>query len=282
VSLLITGENGTGKSLLANLIHRRSARRDRPFIEVNMGSVSEHLFESELFGHVRGAFTDAREGRLGRFELADTGTLFLDEIGNTPMTQQPKLLRVLEQGAFEKVGSSRTQSADVRLISASNADLDAAVEAGRFRTDLLYRINTLQLELPPLRDRQEDIKPLAEHFFTLAVRRYASGSSGVSGSAMSRLRRYRWPGNVRELQHVIERAVLLSGDGLIESTHLGLPPDDTDGEGHGEAADRTLADIEKAAIVDRLERFDGNGLEAARSLGLSRSAFYRRREKYGV
>ncbi len=284
VSMLLTGENGTGKSLLARHIHRRSKRHDQSFISINMGSISEGLFESEMFGHIRGAFTDAKENRIGRFELADGGTLFLDEIANTLLAQQAKLLRVLEEKQFEKVGSSRTQSVDVRLICASNMDLNQAVATGRLRTDLLYRINTLEIELPALRDRSEDIIPLAELFFGQMRARYQSDSPGLSTAAKKLLTTYRWPGNVRELQHVIERAMLLCGDQAADIPHLVLPAgiEEVSRSGTGGSGLCSLQDIENETIRQRLAYFEGNALEAAKSLGLSRSAFYRRLEKYGI
>ena len=284
VSILLTGENGTGKSLLARTIHQRSNRRRQALISINMGSITDTLFESEMFGHVKGAFTDARENRIGRFELANHGTLFLDEIANTPQNQQAKLLRVLEESTFEKVGSSKTQHADVRLICATNADLKLAVKEGRFRTDLFYRINTLEIDIPPLRERQADIVPLAEHFLRSLALKYQVANSRLSIAAGKLLQSYSWPGNVRELHHVIERAVLLSGQGLIDVAGLvpgresiASEPDDVDDLGL-----KSMEEVERATIGERLARFNGNARLAAESLGLSRSAFYRRLEKYGL
>ena len=209
-NVLITGENGTGKGLVAQAIHALSPRAGRPMVTVNAGGVSETVFESELFGHVRGAFTDARADRVGRFELADGGTLFLDEIANVPPSQQAKLLRVIAAGEFERLGSSRTRRVDVRILSATNADIDAEVAAGRFRQDLLFRLNTIEIVLPPLRDRRDDIPSLATHFLEQHARRYRKNLSGFDSAAMDALLRHPWPGNVRELEHAIERAVLMA------------------------------------------------------------------------
>jgi DNA-binding NtrC family response regulator len=284
VSILLSGENGTGKSLLARHAHQSSNRHKEAFISINMGSISENLFESEMFGHVKGAFTDARETRMGRFELAHRGTLFLDEIGNTPVAQQAKLLRVLEDNSFEKVGSSRTQYSDVRLISATNMDLKQAVSSGQFRTDLFYRINTLEIEIPPLRDRPDDVVPLAEHFLGLLSAKYHKENPGLSIAGGNLLKNYSWPGNVRELHHVMERAVLLSGTGPVDIASLIQGRDAARQEiadgGFNTAS--SLESIEKEAIRQRLIRFDGNVRLAAESLGLSRSAFYRRIEKHGL
>ena len=209
-NVLITGENGTGKGLVAQAIHALSPRAARPMVTVNAGGVSETVFESELFGHVRGAFTDARADRVGRFELADGGTLFLDEIANVPPSQQAKLLRVIAAGEFERLGSSRTRRVDVRILSATNADIDAEVAAGRFRQDLLFRLNTIEIVLPPLRDRRDDIPSLATHFLEQHARRYRKNLTGFDSAAMDALLRHPWPGNVRELEHAIERAVLMA------------------------------------------------------------------------
>lgn len=221
VSILLTGENGTGKSFLVNRIHQLSERFDKPLIKVNMGAITETLFESEMFGHIKGAFTDARESRIGRFELADGGTLFLDEIANTPHSQQAKLLRVLEDYHFEKVGSSQTQVADCRLICATNCDLDTAVAQGSFRKDLYYRINTVVIEIPPLRRRLEDILPFAEFLLESLKRKYNKPNLYFSSEAKQTLCAYSWPGNVRELTHVVERAAILARD-EIDSPNLGL------------------------------------------------------------
>jgi DNA-binding NtrC family response regulator len=277
-NVLITGENGTGKGLVAQALHAVSLRAGKPFISVNMGGLPEGVFESELFGHVRGAFTDAKVDRAGRFELADGGTLFLDEIGNIPMSQQGKILRTIETGEFERVGSSRTFHANVRLISATNADLNAEVAAGRFRQDLLFRLNTIQLHLPPLRERREDVDLLAQHFLKQHVTRYRKAITGFDESALQALRAYSWPGNVRELDHSVERSVLMAPGKVIRATDLGLNA--------SAAAPRleemSIEEVEAFLIKKTLARCDGNARKAAEQLGLSRSAFYRRLEKYGL
>lgn len=277
-NVLITGENGTGKGLVAQALHAVSPRGDRPFISVNMGGLPEGVFESELFGHVRGAFTDAKGDRAGRFELAEGGTLFMDEIGNIPSGQQAKILRALERGEFERVGSSRTIRANVRLVSATNCDLAAEVAAGRFRQDLLFRLNTIQIHLPALRERRDDIELLAQHFLKQHVERYRKAVSGFDEDALRAMRAYAWPGNVRELNHAVERAVLMAPGKVIRSADLALnaaasaPPLD----------DMSLEEVEAHLIKKTLSRCDGNARRAAEMLGLSRSAFYRRLEKYGL
>jgi DNA-binding NtrC family response regulator len=277
--VLITGENGTGKSLLARLLHGWSNRSGRSLIEVNIGALPEGIFESEMFGHVRGAFTDARQERTGRFELADGGTLFLDEVGNLAATQQAKLLRVLESGQFEPVGSSRTRKVDVRLVCATNADLNRLVTEGRFRQDLLFRINTVELHVPPLRQRTADIVPLATAALGDAARRYQRDIRDFDPAAARALIQYAWPGNVRELRNVIERAVLLAPGQSIQAADLRL--------GAGDAApptleDMSLEDAERALIRAALRRHAGSANAAAQALGLSRSAMYRRMEKLGI
>src|SRR5436190_5540541 len=223
-NVLITGENGTGKGAVAQALHAASARAARPLVTVNAGGLSETLFESELFGHERGAFTDAKVERVGRFELADGGTLFLDEIANVPLSLQPKLLRVLETGEFERVGSSRTRRSDVRVVSATNADLHQEVASGRFRQDLLFRINTIEVRVPPLRERREDIPALAEHFLRFYAQRYRKGLAVFEPAALEAMRAYAWPGNVRELDHVVQRAVLMSRGDEVKAVDLGLQP----------------------------------------------------------
>ncbi|WP_184299626.1 sigma-54-dependent transcriptional regulator [Roseateles oligotrophus] len=278
VNLLITGENGTGKSQLAQAIHRQNHKAGGPFISLNMGAIPDTLFESELFGVERGAFTDARQTRLGRFELADGGTLFLDEVGNIPLAQQAKLLRVLESGAFERLGSATPRRAQVRLISATNADLDQLVSQGLFRRDLLYRLNSVQLHLPPLRERGADILLLAQHFLAGHARRYQRPALALAESARQALLNHAWPGNVRELSHCLERACLLSPGDAIEAADLGLQP-----QAHAPARELeqlTLDEAEKLLIRKALQRSQGNALAAAQTLGLSRSAFYRRLEKH--
>lgn len=281
VNLLITGENGTGKSQLAQAIHGRSARAAGPFIGVNMGAIPDTLFESELFGHEKGAFTDARQTRIGRFELADGGSLFLDEIGNIPPNQQAKLLQVLENGRFERLGSAKSRHADVRLIAASNADLPLMVEQGLFRRDLLYRINSVQLHLPPLRERGEDIQALADFYLQGYARRYQRPLRPLSSAARAALARHRWPGNVRELAHCMERVSLLASGDEIDAADLGLAPQAAGAPMAAFDADSlTLDQAEKLLIETALRRSNGNANLAAQALGLSRSAFYRRLEKH--
>ena len=278
-NVLITGENGTGKGVVARAMHAVSSRANKPLVVVNMGGLSEGVFESELFGHVKGAFTDARIDRVGRFELADGGTLFLDEIANIRPNQQAKLLRVLETGEFERVGSSKTRRANVRLLSATNADVRAEVAAGRFRQDLLFRLNTVEIHLPPLRERREDISPLAEHFLRQHAQRYRKMAAGLEPAAIQILQEHAWPGNVRELDHAVERAVLMAQGNTVKAGDLGLR---TSGEGSPRLEEMGLEDVERFLIRKTLARFDGNAMKAAESLGLSRSAFYRRLEKYGL
>jgi DNA-binding NtrC family response regulator len=278
-NILITGENGTGKSLVARTIHALSPRASHAMITVNMGGLSETLFESELFGHVKGAFTDAKTDRAGRFELADESTLFMDEIANIPLAQQAKLLRVIETGDFERVGASKTLHANVRIISATNANLENEVAAGRFRQDLLFRLNTIQIILPPLRDRRDDIMPLANSFLGQHAERYRKQIAGFDEMARERLLQHRFPGNVRELDHVVERAVLMTRDRQIRASDLGLT------NGGGESRDleeMSLEEVEAFLIKKALARNDGNARKAAEALGLSRSAFYRRLQQYGL
>jgi DNA-binding NtrC family response regulator len=275
-NVLITGENGTGKGLLAQAIHGVSMRASRPIVTINAGGVSEGVFESELFGHVKGAFTDAKQDRVGRFELADGSTLFLDEIANVPLSQQQKLLRVLETGEFERLGSSKTRKADVRLISATNADLNAEVAAGRFRQDLLFRLNTIEIKLPALRDRREDIPLLAKHFLKMHAQRYRKALTGFDPAALQTLVDHPWPGNVRELDHAVERAVLMAQGNTIRVADLGLR---TTTEGGGRLEDMSLEEVEAFLIKKAMARY-GNVSHAAKALGLSRSALYRRLERY--
>jgi DNA-binding NtrC family response regulator len=278
-NVLITGENGTGKNLIARAIHALSPRASRTMITVNMGGLSETLFESELFGHVKGAFTDAKTDRAGRFELADESTLFMDEIANIPLAQQAKLLRVIETGDFERVGSSKTLHANVRIISATNADLENEVAAGRFRQDLLFRLNTIQIALPPLRERREDIMPLANSFLRQHGERYRKQISGFDEAAREHLLQHRFPGNVRELDHIVERAVLMTQDRQIRAADLGL----TSGAAESRnVEDMSLEEVEAFLIKKALARNDGNARKAAEALGLSRSAFYRRLQEYGL
>ncbi|MFO1450761.1 MAG: sigma-54 dependent transcriptional regulator [Opitutaceae bacterium] len=277
-NVLITGENGTGKGVIAQALHAVSVRAGKPFISVNMGGLPEGIFESELFGHVRGAFTDAKSDRAGRFELADSGTLFMDEIGNIPMSQQAKILRTLETGDFERVGSSKTYRANVRLISATNADLQAEVAGGRFRQDLLFRLNTIHIHLPPLRERREDIELLAQHFLKQHVGRYRKTITGFDETATEAMRNYNWPGNVRELDHSVERGVLMASGKVVRGADLGLNA----GQAAPRLEDMSLEEVESFLIRKTLARCDGNARRAAEELGLSRSAFYRRLEKFGL
>ena len=236
------------------------------------------MFESELFGHVKGAFTDAKADRAGRFELADSGTLFLDEIGNIPLTQQAKLLRTLERGEFERVGSSKTHRVNVRLVSATNSDLPGEVASGKFRQDLLFRLNTIHIHLPPLRERREDIPLLAQHFLKQHVGRYRKAVTGFDEDALNLLNRYPWPGNVRELDHAVERGVLMATSKAIRAVDLGLNA----AQSSQSLDDMSLEEVEGYLIKRTLARCNGNAREAAEELGLSRSAFYRRLEKYGL
>jgi DNA-binding NtrC family response regulator len=278
-NVLLTGENGTGKGVVAQALHAVSIRAGKPFISVNMGGLPEGVFESELFCHVRGAFTDAKSDRAGRFELADGGTLFMDEIGNIPMSQQAKLLRTIETGEFERVGSSRVCHASVRLISATNSDLPAEVAAGKFRQDLLFRLNTIHLHLPPLRERREDIELLALHFLKQHVERYRKAITGFDDAAITAMRDYAWPGNVRELDHSVERAVLMAQGKIVHAPDLGL---NLAREAAPRLEEMSIEEVEAFLIKKTLARCDGNARRAAEELGLSRSAFYRRLEKYGL
>ena len=278
-NVLITGENGTGKGVVAQALHAVSLRAGKPFISVNMGGLPEGVFESELFGHVRGAFTDAKSDRAGRFELADGGTLFMDEIGNIPMSQQAKLLRTIETGEFERVGSSRTYHASVRLVSATNSDLATEVTAGRFRQDLLFRLNTIHLHLPPLRERREDIELLAHHFLKMHVERYRKQITGFDETAIQAMRDYGWPGNVRELDHAVERGVLMAQGKVLRAGDLAL---NVARDAMPRLDEMSIEEVESFLIKKTLARCDGNARRAAEDLGLSRSAFYRRLEKYGL
>jgi DNA-binding NtrC family response regulator len=278
-NVLITGENGSGKGTVSQALHAVSTRATRPLVTVNVGGLSEGVFESELFGHVKGAFTDAKTDRVGRFELADNGTLFLDEIANIPLNLQAKLLRVLETGEFERVGSSKTRRVNVRIISATNADLSPEVAAGRFRQDLLFRLNTIEIEVPPLRERREDVAVLAQHFLRQHSQRYRKKVTGFDAPAMRALVEHAWPGNVRELDHAVERSVLMSQGDTIRAGDLGLKAS-TDGPARLE--DMSLEDVEAFLIKKALARFEGNVSRAAEALGLSRSALYRRLQRYGL
>ncbi|MFP2898332.1 sigma-54-dependent transcriptional regulator [Corallococcus sp. 4LFB] len=280
--VLVTGEHGTGKEVVARLLHAASPRADRPFVAVNSGGLSEGVFESELFGHVKGAFTDAKADRIGCFELADGGTLFLDEIGNMPLAQQAKLLRVLQTGELHPVGSSRTRRVDVRVVSATNVDLGKAVVEGRFREDLLYRLNTVEVQLPPLRERREDIPLLAAHFLAAQGQRYGRPHIHLAPGALEALLAYPWPGNVRELEHAVERALLMAVGDRVEAEDLLLKRVGPASGGTTRLEEMTLEEVERYLIERALGRHDGNVSEAAKALGLSRSALYRRLQYYGI
>ncbi len=271
-NVLITGEHGTGKELVAEWLHASSPRAPRPFIAVNMGGIPDGLFESEMFGHVKGAFTDARVDRMGRFELADGGALFLDEVANIPLPQQAKLLRVLQSGIVERVGSSKGRKVDVRVLSATNADLAAEVAGGRFREDLVFRLNTIEIHLPPLRERREDIPLLARHFLRRHAARYRKTCEGFDAEALQLLLAHPWPGNVRELDHAVERAVLLAAGPAVTAADLALRA----GTGGPRLEELPLEEVERVLIRKALDRAGGNVSQAAKALGLSRSALYRR------
>ena len=278
-NVLVTGESGVGKGVVALQLHEASPRASRPFITVNTGGLPESLFESELFGHVKGAFTDARAGRVGRFELAGGGTLFLDEIANITLNQQARLLRVIETGEFERVGSSRARSANARIVSATNADLRQEAAHGRFREDLLFRLNTVEIHVPPLRDRREDIPLLAARFLAAHARRYRKDVSGFDPAALRSLLAHPWPGNVRELDHAVERAVLMSESEVISPAHLALNPPSAPSS---RLDDMNLEEVERLLIQKALDRHGGNVSGAAKALGLSRGALYRRIERFGL
>ncbi len=277
-NVLVTGENGTGKGTVAAALHAVSGRSAKPLLTVNAGGLSEGVFESELFGHVKGAFTDAKSDRVGRFEMADGGALFLDEIANVPLNLQPKLLRVLETGDFERVGSSRTRRADVRVLSATNADVRQEVANGRFRQDLLFRLNTIEIHVPPLRERREDIPLLAAHFLRLHAQRYRKPVARLHADAVKALAAHGWPGNVRELDHSVERAVLMARGDEIREADLGLKP--SGNEGPRQLDDMSLEDVEAFLIKKALQRYGGSVSRAAEALGLSRSSLYRRLQRY--
>ena len=278
-NVLILGEHGTGKEVVARWLHAASGRAERPLVAVNLGGIPDGLFESELFGHVKGAFTDAKGDRVGRFELAGGGTLFLDEIANLPLPQQAKLLRVLETGEFERVGSSKTQRVNARIISATNADIAAEAAAGRFRQDLLFRLNTVEIRLPPLRERPQDIPLLASHFGRRHAARYRKRITGFAADAMQALRAHPWPGNVRELDHAVERAVLLAEGDEIRARDLALG---ARSDGAAALEQMSLEEVERVLVQKALTRAGGNVSEAAKALGLSRSALYRRLKHHGL
>lgn len=277
-NVLITGEHGTGKEVVAKTLHALSSRASKPMVTVNAGGLSEGIFESELFGHVKGAFTDARTDRVGRFELADGSTLFLDEIANVPLNLQAKLLRVLETGEMERVGSSKTRRVEVRVLAATNADVNNEVNAGRFRQDLLFRLNTIEIHLPPLRERREDITLLANHFVHSYAQHYRKNVVGFDPSAAQVLLEHPWPGNIRELDHSVERGVLLAQGPQIRAADLGLRPASSSGPLRLE--EMSLEEVERYLVQKTLSRYDGNVSQAAKALGLSRSGLYRRLQKH--
>lgn len=280
-SVLIVGENGTGKNQLAAMLHQQSSRRDQAFVTMDMGAITESLFESELFGHVRGAFTDAKDTKIGRLELAEGGTLFLDEIANISAPQQSRLLRVLETGEYETVGSSQTRQADIRFISATNADINQMIEDREFRRDLFYRLNTVVLDVPPLRDRKEDIAPLVQHYLNQLSARYRKTAIQLSDEAMQLMLRYEWPGNVRELAHAIERALLVCQTDKIQPPHLGLEQSDAAPASQIHAL-LSIEEAEKQLIERTLAHHQFNVSQSATSLGISRSSLYRKMEAYGL
>ncbi len=280
-NVLILGENGTGKELVARALHRSSKRSDEVFIGLDMGAIPEGLFESELFGHEKGAFTDAKTARAGRFEVASGGTLFLDEVGNIPVPLQSKLLRVLEERKLFRVGSSKAVEIDIRLICATNMNLSGMVSGNEFRQDLLYRINTVEITLPPLRNRREDIPLLVEHFVKIYSRKYKKDIEVVSPGAMSKLVGYSWPGNVRELQHAMERAVILSESCVLEPIDFLLSLKDETPD-RAIFPDLNLERVEKMVLRRALSKHRGNITRAAEELGLTRTSLYRRMEKYGL
>ena len=277
-TVFITGESGTGKELCAQAVHDMSNRAQGPFVPLNCGAIPSELLESEVFGHVKGSFTGAISDKPGAAAAADGGTLFLDEIGHLPLAQQLKILRTLETGEFERVGSSRTHRANVRLIAATNANLEAEIAAGRFRQDLFFRLNTIRLHLPALRERTEDIEPLARHFLERHAAHHGKSLTGFDEHALQSLHAHRWPGNVRELDHAIERAVLMADSKVVQASHLGLSTTTS----APSLEDMNLCDVEACLIRKTLARCNGNARQAAAELGLSRSAFYRRIEKYGL
>lgn len=283
VSILLTGDNGTGKSELARMIHHASSRNNEAFVSVNMGAISENLFESEMFGHKKGAFTDAKQTRVGRFDLAQHGTLFLDEIANIPLSQQAKMLRVLESGEYEPLGSSTTQTTNTRVISATNANFDELINGGQFREDLYYRLNTIELHIPPLKERKEDIVSLAEFFVQKCASRYKLVAKPFSDEAKQAMQNYHWPGNVREMSHLVERAMLLSEDTVLSTADLHLKKQHT--KAHSNSGDlpfMTLQQAEISLIKQALNKTEQHIPKAAELLGLTKASMYRRLEKHGI
>lgn len=281
-NILILGENGTGKDLMAKAIHERSLRADKPFVKVDVGALTDTLFESELFGHKKGAFTDAREDRAGRFEEAHGGTLFLDEIGNISLQQQAKLLTVLQNRQVTRLGTNKPVDVDIRLICATNVPLFELANENRFRKDLIYRINTVEINVPPLRKRNDDIILLAKHFAKMYANKYLKPSMDFDASALQKLKQYNFPGNVRELQYTIERAVIMTDDHLLKSDDLIFSILETSAENEVEADNVPLSTLEKNAILRVIEKNNGNITRAAKELGLTRTALYRRLSKYDI
>lgn len=285
MSILLTGDNGTGKSMLAAYVHKMSQRAKHSFVGVNMGAISASLFESEMFGHKKGAFTDAKENRIGRFEMADGGTLFLDELANIPLTQQAKLLRVLEEQKFEAVGSNKSLHADVRIISATNSDILAEIAQNNFRQDLYFRLNTIELRVPSLSERVEDIAELAAYFLNSFSRKYHKECPELSKAALIKLQQYHWPGNIRELSHMMERMLFTCNGAVIEADNLVLSTPLSSNDTREDSLDDahlSLEQIEKKTIIKRLKLHHNNATETAKSLGLSRSGYYRRLSKYAL
>ncbi len=281
-NILILGENGTGKDIIAKAIHQRSLRSDRSFVKVDVGALTETLFESELFGHRKGAFTDAREDRAGRFEAANNGTLFLDEIGNLPLHLQAKLLSVLQNRQVSRLGSNEPIAIDIRLICATNVPLKELANESRFRKDLIYRINTVEIVVPPLRKRGNDIALLAAHFVRMYSTKYAKAAAALDPRAIEKLRQHHFPGNVRELQYIIERAVIMADDTVLKAEDLIFSPIETATGGEDEIDDNTLSVVEKTTILKVIEKHSGNITKAAKELGLTRTALYRRLSKYDI
>ncbi|MDI3321704.1 sigma-54-dependent transcriptional regulator [Pinibacter soli] len=281
-NILILGENGTGKDLIAKAVHQRSLRADKPFVKVDVGALTESLFESELFGHKKGAFTDAREDRQGRFEAANTGSLFLDEIGNISLQQQAKLLTVLQNRQVTKLGTNQPSPIDIRLICATNVSMQELSNEQRFRKDLIYRINTVEITVPPLRKRREDIPMLAEHFMNMYANKYLKPKMEFSEKAIDKLINYHYPGNVRELQYTIERALIMAEDALLQDKDLLFSPIENASVQHDEKDENLLSEVEKNTILRVIEKHNGNITKASKELGLTRTALYRRLSKYDI
>jgi DNA-binding NtrC family response regulator len=285
-SVLIFGESGTGKELFAEAIHNNSVRKNQPFVKVNLGGISTSLFESEMFGHIKGAFTDAKSSRIGRFEMAHTGSIFLDELGELDLSSQVKLLRVLQDRSFEVLGSSKTRSVDIRVISATNRNLNNMVAEGEFREDLFYRVNLISVQIPPLRDRPGDIPLLVNHFVEKLRKTYKRPRIQISNPAIEWMKRLSWPGNIRELKNLVERVILVSNKDIIKledfTDEYKSGPQKTSKTSIPEVGSMTLDEVEKNMVVKALDHYNNNISKAAKSLGLSRAALYRRMEKFGI